>query len=358
MGIRQMRHGHIIGRLIVAACALLIVLPAGADWMQAVAYYKQGQYEKAIQELKPDLDKNPDWEFGHRLAGLCYLALKNNALAIFELTRAVQLQSKAFATYQALAQAYFNTDKLENCIQTLSQGDPFAKEPNDLYALRHMRGAAYYRLQKYDQAVEDLTAAIRIKPTDWVDFSQLGVAYYNLDRYDDATQALQKALTLKPGDNVTTQFLGKTFFKQGVTALTEKQYSQAADLFRKAANYNPSDGYVYYNAGEAHLFSNNYAEAEKAYNQAQVLLPRNATIFQRLGFLYEKQKKWDQAEKAYNQSLTLLPHTAEIYQRLGIIYEEQKKWDKALGAYQKANEINPSQALKDAIARVTEMKKL
>jgi tetratricopeptide (TPR) repeat protein len=358
MGIRQMRHSHIIGRLTVTACAVLMVLPAGADWMQAVAFYKQGQYEKAIQELKPDLDKNPDWESGHRLAGLCYLALKNNALAITELTRAVQLQSKAFTTYQALAQAYFNTDRLDNCIQTLGQGDQFAKEPSDLYALRHMRGAAYYRLQKYDQAVEDLTAAIRIKATDWVDYSQLGVAYYNLDRYEDATQALQKALTLKPGDNATTQFLGKTFFKQGVTALTEKQYSQAADFFRKAATYNPSDGYAYYNAGEAYLFLNNYAEAEKAYNQAQVLLPRNATIFQRLGFLYEKQKKWDQAEKAYNQSLTLLPRTAEIYERLGIIFEEQKKWDKALSAYQKANEIKPSQAMKDAIARVTEMKKL
>lgn len=357
MGNGQTRIGLILVRFTVVACALLMVLPAGADWMQAVAYYKQGQYEKSLQELKPDLDKNPDWESGHRLAGLNYLGLKNNALAISELTRAVQLQSKAFITYQALAQAYFNIDKLDNCVQSLNQGDQFAKDPNDLYTLHHMRGSAYFRLQKYDQADDDLSSAIRIKATDWADFSQLGVAYYNLDRYDEAVQVLQKALALKPGDNISTQFLAKTLFKQGVTALTDKQYAQATDFFKRASTYNPSDGYVYYNLGEAYLFSNSYPEAEKAYSQAQVLLPRNANVFQRLGFLYEKQKKWAQAEKAYNQSLVILPRTAEIYQRLGIIYEEQKKWDQALTAYQKANEINPSPALKDAIARVTELKK-
>ncbi len=353
----QIRIGLILVRFTIVACALSTGLPARADWMQAVAYYKQGQFEKSLQELKPDLDKNPDWESGHRLAGLNYLGLKNNALAIAELSRAVQLQSKAFITYQALAQAYFNTDKLDNCIQSLNQGEPFAKDPNDLYALHHIRGSAYCRLQKYDQADDDLSSAIRIKATDWVDFSQLGIAYYNLDRYDEAVQMLQKALALKPGDNITTQYLAKTLFKQGVTALTEKQYPQAVEAFKKASTYNPSDGYVYYNLGEACLFANNYAEAEKAYNQAQVLLPRNANVFQRLGFLFEKQKKWDLAEKAYNQSLSLQPNTAEIYQRLGIIYEEQKKWDKALTAYQKANEINPSPALKDAIARVIELKK-
>lgn len=323
MGKRRMGFGRFIGRLTVTAGAVLMVLPAVSDWKQAVAYFNQGKFDLSIQELKPDLDKNPDWEYGHRLAGMCYLNLKNNALAIVELSRAVQLQSKAYAAYQGLALAYFNSDKLDNCIQSLSQGEQFAKDPSDLYNLHHLRGAAYYRLQKYDQAVDDLTGAIRIRATDWVDFSQLGIAYYNQNRYDEASQALQKALALKPGDNVTTQFLGKACFKQGVSALTAKQYPQAIDLLKKAASYNPSDGYVYYNLGEAYHYSNNYPEAEKAYNEALNLLPRNA----------------------------------DIYQSLGLLYEKQKKWNQALSAYQKANELSPSPSLKEAITRMTEMKK-
>ncbi len=83
----------------LAAAAALACAPLAADYKQAVAYYMQGRYDRAIQELKPDLDQNPEWEFGHRLAGLSYLKLKNNALAIASLSRAVALKSKAFSTY-------------------------------------------------------------------------------------------------------------------------------------------------------------------------------------------------------------------------------------------------------------------
>jgi tetratricopeptide (TPR) repeat protein len=319
----QTRPVHLVGRLTVLIGALLLVLPAAADWKQAVAYYNLRQYDKAIQEIKPDLDKNPDWEFPHRLAGLCYLNLKNNALAIVELSRAIQLKSPVFVTYQALAQAHFNSDRLDNCIQTLTQGEPLAKQPADQYLLHHLRGSAFYRLQKFEDAIGDLTEAIRVKATEWVDFSQLGIAYYGLGRHDEAAQALQKALSLKPGDSTTTQFLGKSYFRQGAAALSSKQYNQAIDLFRKVLTYAPNDGYALYNTGEAYLFLKNYPEAEKALNQATSLLPRNA----------------------------------EVFQRLGLVCEEQKKWDLSLNAYQKALELSPSPVLKEAIARVAELKK-
>ena len=155
-------------------------------------------------------------------------------------------------------------------------------------------------------------------------FSQLNVAYFNLDRYDEAIQALQKALTLKPGDAGTSDILGRIYFKQGIAALSAKQYNAAIDLLRKAGTHAPNNGYVFYNTGEACLFLNNMPEAEKAYTQARALLPGNA----------------------------------DVLVRLGLVYERQKKWDLSLEAYRKANELSPSAALKEAIARVTEMKKV
>jgi len=163
--------------------ALMLLLPflassAIADYKQAVAYYMQGRYDKAIQELKPDLDQNPDWEFGHRLAGLSYLKLKNNALAISSLTRAVALKSKTFSTYLGLGQAYFNMQRYESCVDALNQGEPFLateKEPEkEKYKLLQLRGYANYQLQKFNEAVNDLQAAIRITGTEWADYSQLG----------------------------------------------------------------------------------------------------------------------------------------------------------------------------------------
>jgi tetratricopeptide (TPR) repeat protein len=311
--------------LIVTWTFALLVGPASGDYKQAVAYYMQGKYDKAIQELKPDLEQNPEWEFGHRLVGLSYLNLKNNALAISSLTRAVQLKSTAFSTYMGLGQAYFNMQKYDSCIQNLNQGEPFlAKEKeSEKYKLYHFRGSAYFRLDKHSEAIADLTAAMRIQPTEWTDYSQMGIAYYNLRREDEAIQALQKAAALKPGQSIVAEYLGKAYLKKGIEALSAKQYPVAADHLRKAIEFNPKDGVAHYNLGEAFLFLKNYAEAEKSLNQA----------------------------------LELLPKSPDVYVRLGLVYEKLKKWDQSLNAYQKASELNPSDGIKEAIARVMEAKK-
>jgi tetratricopeptide (TPR) repeat protein len=295
-----------------------------ADYRQAVIYYNQGRYDKAIQELKPDLDLNSDWEFGHRLMGLCYLNLKNNALAISSLSRAVQLKSTTPSTYLGLGQAYYNMQRFDNCVQILAQGEPFMKQAEDKYKFHRLRGSAYYRLERHTEATTDFQEALRNRPAgDWTDYSQMGISLYNLNRYDDAIQSLLKALALKPGHNVTTEFLGKSYFKKGVAALAAKQYDSALDFFKKARESTPKDGFVYYNMAEAYLFQQSFPEAERALTQA----------------------------------LELMPRSAEVFQRMGLVYEKQKKWDLSLNAYQKAYELKETPGLKESIDRVNELKK-
>jgi len=306
----------------LALVALVCIPPARADYKQAVAYYNQGQFDKAIQELKSDLDRNPDWEFGHRLLGLCYLGLKNNALAYNSLTRAVQLKSTAFSTYYGLGQALFNMQRYSNCVDALNQGEALAAKERDpakeRAKLHKLRGAAYYRLQRFSEAAGDLTSALRVNASDWADYSMLGICYFNLDRVDEAIQTLEKALSMKPGHGPTSEVLGKAYFKRGIAALSGKQYAATIQAMTRAQEYAPKNGYIYYNLAEAYLFQKKYPEAEKALGQAASLLPRNMEVF------------W----------------------RMGLVYEKQKKWPMALSAYQKAEAIKPSKEIKDAVARV------
>lgn len=297
-------------RLLLLA-AILFVPAAQADYKQAVAYYNQGNFNKAIQELKPDLDKTPDWEFGHRLLGLCYLNINNNALAVNSLSRAAQLKSPAFATFYGLGQAYFSMQKYNDCISALNQAEPLAakeKNPEAERAKLHViRGSAYYRMNKFGEASDDLTGALRANQSDWTNFSMLGICYYNLNRVDEAIQALEKALSLKPGENATGDVLGKAYFKKGVRALSDRQYSPAMQFFQKAKSYDPQNGYIDYNIAEANLFQKKYPEAERALITAAAQLPKNAGVFTRMGFVYEKQNKMDLALKAYKKAYELNP---------------------------------------------------
>jgi tetratricopeptide (TPR) repeat protein len=313
--------------LITALLASLLVRPAKADYKQAVAFYNQGKYDKAIQELKPDLDRNPDWEPGHRLLGLCYLNLKNNALAVSSLSRAAQLRSPAFSTYLGLGQAYFYMQKYDSCISALNQGEPLAakeREPEKERAVLYkFRGSAYYRLEKFNEAVTDLTNALRVNQSDWGDFFMLGSAYFKLNRIDEAIPALERALSMKPGESTAVEVLGKAYLRKGTSALSAKQYAAALQALMKAKDYDPKNGYIYYNLAEVYLL----------------------------------EKKYPDAEKSLSQALDLLPKSSDVYARMGLVYEMQKKWDLALNAYKKAEEISPSKGIKDSIARVNENRK-
>jgi len=322
-----MRRSSLIGVSVIALAAFFLVQSARADYKQAVAYYNQGKFDKAIQELKQDLDKNPDWEFGHRLLGLCYLGLKNNALAVNSLMRAADLKSPAFSTYYGLGQAYLAMQQYDKCIYALNQAESLAASEKDpekqKAALYEIRGAAYFRTGKFNEAANDLIKVLRVNQSDWTNFYMLGVSYFNLNRTDEAIQALDKALSMKSGENAITEVLGKAYFKKGTSALSDKKYDVAVQNLQKAQSYNPKDGYICYNLAEAYLFQKKYSDAEKALSQATALMPKNA----------------------------------DIYGRMGLVYEKQKKWDLALTAYKKADEISPAKWIKEAIARVNENKK-
>jgi tetratricopeptide (TPR) repeat protein len=292
--------------------AMILVVPAAqADYKQAVAYYNQGNFNKAIQELKPDLDKTPDWEFGHRLLGLCYLNINNNALAVNSLSRAVQLKSPAFATYYGLGQAYFNMQKYNDCISVMNQAEPLAaKEKNpegEKAKLYVIRGTAYYRMNKFSDAIDDLTGALRANQSDWTNFSMLGICYFNLNRMDESIQSLEKALSLKPGESATVDVLGKAYFKKGIQALAGKQFPLAVQVLQKAKSYDSQNGYIDYNIAEAYLFQKKYPEAERSLLSAATQLPKNAGVFTRMGLIYEKQNKMDLALKAYKKAYELNP---------------------------------------------------
>lgn len=315
-GERLIREPRLAGCAIaVTLLLLMVVLPA--DYKLAVAYYNQGNYQKAIDELKPDLEANPNWEFGYRLTGLCHLALKHYSLTVTSLSKAVQLKSTTFSTYLGLAQAYFNLDKFDSCIETLNQGETAAKDVDKL-KLSRLRGSAYYRQQKYPEAINEIQSVIQQRAAVWSDYSELGIAYYRIEKIEEAIQALSKAITLKPDHALSSEILGKCYFKQGVAALSTKKYPFALELFKKVVDLNPKDGFAYYNMAECLLFLKKYSEAEKVLNQA----------------------------------IALNPQSSEAYLRLGLVFEKQNKRKEALAAYQKSNEIKPTSLAKESLNRL------
>jgi tetratricopeptide (TPR) repeat protein len=315
-------------RLSLLSIVLVFLMqPLFAGFKEAATAYRDKKYKEAIQQIKPDLDQDPNWEPGHRILGLCYLELGDNAQAISALSQAVKLNSPVFPTYFGLAQAYCNRKEYDKCIGALNQGEPIAAKgktaDQDKEKLYRYRATAYFNAGNYNNAVSDLTNTIRLNSSNPSDYYYLGCAYIQLGRTDEGISALEKSLSMKAGQSAVTDLLGKAYFGKGFSSLTAKQYASAVQFLLKSKEYDPKNGNTYFRLGEAYLFLKNYPEAEKS----------------------------------LNQSMNFLSNDADAYERLGLVFEKQKKWDAALDAYKKADQISSSKALKDAMTRVIENKK-
>ncbi|MBI1746563.1 MAG: tetratricopeptide repeat protein [Acidobacteria bacterium] len=296
--------------------------PVLAEYQQAIIYYGRGMYEKAIQEIKPEVEAHPnDWEPGHRILGLCYVKTKKYPQAIAALSKAVQLKSPVFSTYMGLAIAYWESNQASRVAGVLTEGERLAKSNDERYELFHWRGSANYRQKQYAAAIKDLTEALRLRQGDVSDYSQLGLAHYYANHYDDAITTLTKALSMKAGDTSLQEALTRSYQKRGAAHLKDKHYARAVEDLSKAISYNSKDGSTYYNLGLSQLFLNQY----------------------------------DQAESSFTRAAELLSGNADPYQQLGYVYEKRKQYDKALDAYKKAYGLNKSPGLKASIARVNQI---
>jgi tetratricopeptide (TPR) repeat protein len=96
-------------------------------------------------------------------------------------------------------------------------------------------GNIYFKLGRYDLAVEYFKKAIAIKE-DHICYNSLGVAYYNKRRYDEALKSFKRSLLLKPDYKEAFVNLGNTYFMKGEYAKARKSWSQAERLGETSPN--------------------------------------------------------------------------------------------------------------------------
>jgi Flp pilus assembly protein TadD len=137
---------------------------ADAYSSRGAAYYKLGQYQRAIGDYNEALRLKPDDVFAYMLRGIVYSELGQDQRAIGNYNEAIRLK------------------------------------PNDdlVYATR---GHGYAKLGQYQRAIEDYNEAIRLKPDSAVAYSERGSAYAYLSQYNKAREDFDKAIRLKPDDS-------------------------------------------------------------------------------------------------------------------------------------------------------------
>jgi tetratricopeptide (TPR) repeat protein len=92
------------------------------------------------------------------------------------------------------------------------------------------RGIAYRHKGLYDQAIDDYTKAIDLKPKFEIPYNNRGIAYRNKGLYDQAIADYSKAIELNPRNANAYTHRGNAYYDKRLYALAEIDYSKAIEL--------------------------------------------------------------------------------------------------------------------------------
>jgi serine/threonine protein kinase/tetratricopeptide (TPR) repeat protein len=186
--------------------------------------YRQGDYSAALPHLDAALQLDPAHFWAHCLSAVCRMQLGHAFQAKTELTACLQIEPllpwlyelRGFASYQIAVLAGAAAESVQATGKTLkseyeaqlhaaesdyaSAFDLLASAPSKelRYGLLVNRGLLWLERREWEKAVADLQEAIKLDDRQWPAFETLAKVYERQDKPDQAIEQFTRAIELRP----------------------------------------------------------------------------------------------------------------------------------------------------------------
>jgi eukaryotic-like serine/threonine-protein kinase len=240
----------------------------------ATVYQGEGQNDAAADQLRRALDLQPSNDDAHRILGRVLAAQSKSEEAIKELQQAIEYRPRRWINYNALGEQYYRMRRLPDAAATLQRALEMA--PNDARTLASL-GAVYAEMREFTRAIDALNHSIKIKPTGLA-LTNLGTAYYRLERFADAVTAYEGALRLDARSALLHGNLGDAYLRVGRKSDAAHEFGLAREGALAALRVNEKDARAMSRVAvfEAKLGLMQEAAAHAA--QAVALAPRDPEV--------------------------------------------------------------------------------
>jgi tetratricopeptide (TPR) repeat protein/CHAT domain-containing protein len=197
------------------------------------------------------------------------------------------------------------------------------------------RGDVYYYSREYDRAIEDYNNAINLNPNDVRPWNNRGLAYSGKGELDRAIEDFNKVIVLDEKYANAWINRGSAYANKGEIDQAIEDYTQAIELDKSNASTWISRGITYYFKGEMD-------RAIEDYTKAIELDKSNVSTWISRGIIYKNKGELDKAIEDYDKAIDLDPNYYEAWYCRGIAYADKGELDKAIEDYNKTIEINPN----------------
>lgn len=231
---------HAIFQRLAICMAVLLLVGGAAAWVNRThgfivveqrgeALLQQGKTDEAIVALQRAIRIQPNYVEAHYALAQAYAEKNQYAQEAAELKRVLELDPHDESAQYNLGLSYLNSDQLVDAQQAFSQ--MLAAHPNSGYAHLGL-GVVAATEQKDEAAVDEFKKAIELDQQ--IDaYYSLGAAYVRLQRYDEAIPALKKHQEMTGDDYDTEIELAAAYRGKGMPNEAAQAMQQANTLNQK-----------------------------------------------------------------------------------------------------------------------------
>lgn len=233
---------------------------------RAGAFWKLGDYDRAISECKSGLDVNPRNSYGWLYLAGCLMTIGRYEEELEALNKALELEPN-------------NIDSWNNKAWALS------------------------KLERHEEALKALERPIKLNPGNSYSWFIKGYCLAQIKRHSEAITAYKKVLELGHSE------MGMAWFNLGWSLEKLGRYEEALQAFDRAIELNSNYSDAWFNKGYCFQELNRYNEAIAAYRRLIGLGHSEMDIaWNNMGLSFEKLGRYEEAIIAYENALELNPH--------------------------------------------------
>lgn len=207
----------------------------------------------------------------------------------------------------------------------------------DAYVLR---GVSWMEKREFDNAIKDLSEAIRLLPDKSLFYTVRGKAYFAKHLYEAAISDYTEAIRLDPKNLIAYNDRSVTWNRLG-------EFHKAEEQLNEVLRMAPDNALAYANRGANWFDQDEYGKALADLNRAIELDPKMSAAYANRGRLCMKLGNYVEANEDYDRSMKLAPHEWPAYNGRARIYATAPEFEfhlrdgkKALALAKKACELS------------------
>lgn len=295
--------------------------------MLGVVRLMQKRPNDARMEFQKALELNPRNTTPRMYLAGVYRFEKKFDLALQEYQKLIEMAPRFSVGYLGLAETQMSMGSHERGIETLQKwklSDAKSPEPPNIL------GMVYLADKRYDKALSEFDAALRISPKYAPALKNKGDAYSAKEDWPNAIKSYDAAIKTNPKYLEAYIRLGTIYFQ---TQDTEKAMGAFRGSIAADPNFPPGYNNVAWLLAEE---GKELDEAMRLVKRAIELRPGYADAYDTLGRIYFLMGRYDKAIPALEKAKKLGGERAETLANLGMSYYQQGMKSQALAELKKA----------------------